>query len=95
MHDELCKFMALALLPAEFIEPMFQKLTKYCKDYHGKYFDLFIEYYQREWINKWKPKRISVYNKKSRTNNFSESQNKRLNVKIKKRPKPEIFICEF
>ena len=95
MHDELCKFMALALLPADYIEPMFEKLSKYWKDTHGDYFNLFIEYYEREWIKKWKPKRISVYKKKSRTNNFCESQNKRLNIKIKKRPRPEKFICKF
>lgn len=75
------KVAALALLPNQFIDEGFESISKLFKN--SKRWDRFKNY----WLRQWKKANISVYSLKLRTNNFSESLNRTINLLIgRKRP---------
>lgn len=91
-HEILQKFMALPLLPPTLIKPAFNLLVAECRQRFGIYFDSFISYYEKEWINLITPEGMSVYGIKDRTNNYIESYHRTINGLCKKNPTPNNFI---
>ncbi|XP_014204020.1 uncharacterized protein LOC106636213 [Copidosoma floridanum] len=91
-HVVLQKFMALSLLPRDYILSSFNRLMTECKSKHGTYFDSFIDYYTKEWLNVWTPEALSIYRFKHFMKNFLECYQYRLNFKIGKELSPHLFI---
>ncbi|CAD6233239.1 GSCOCG00012270001-RA-CDS, partial [Cotesia congregata] len=71
------KFMALALLPHQDIVPAYNWLITNLPADIQQIFGMFIRYFRRYWLTTVKPIGFSVYNEKTRTNNFSEGNNRR------------------
>lgn len=84
--EAIKKICALALLPNEFVLKGFDSIDDEFKNSKSKRWNAFREY----WLKQWGPANISVYGLVDRTNNFSESKNKSLNLLLK-RPHPNIW----
>ncbi|XP_044574898.1 uncharacterized protein LOC123258757 isoform X2 [Cotesia glomerata] len=82
----------LALLPAEFIESVYEKIEKECLNDFGDYFRDYLNYYEKQWLKQEGAAQISVYKLRNRTNNFLESYHKQLNTFLSKRPKHNVFV---
>ncbi|XP_074097702.1 uncharacterized protein LOC141526568 [Cotesia typhae] len=82
----------LALLPAEFIESVYEKIEKECLNDFGDYFRDYLNYYKKQWLKQEGAEQISVYKLRNRTNNFLESYHKQLNTFISKKPKHNVFV---
>ncbi|XP_074102704.1 uncharacterized protein LOC141529874 isoform X3 [Cotesia typhae] len=82
----------LALLPAEFIESVYEKIEKECLNDFGDYFRDYLNYYKKQWWKQEGAEQISVYKLRNRTNNFLESYHKQLNTFISKKPKHNVFV---
>lgn len=92
-HHIIKKFLVIPLLPPEFIQGAFDKIVEECEG-HGNYFKNYIEYFRKEWINKWKVGRISVYGIRDRTNNKIETYHKKIHKRFGIRPPPRHFISK-
>lgn len=84
--DVIKEICSLALLPNEFVVKGFQSIADRFK-IKSKRWTSFKKY----WMKQWAFANISVYGLVDRTNNFSESNNKSLNLLLKKRH-PNIWI---
>lgn len=91
-HVVLLKFIALALLPKDEILLSFNRLILECRKKYGTYFDLFIDYYTREWIEGWKPEVFSVYRLKHLMKNFLDCYGYRKHFNIGKELHPLAFL---
>lgn len=78
--DAIAKVCHLALLPNDFILEGFECIDKSLSNVVSKRWERFRNY----WLKQWLPANISVYGLGDRTNNFSESNNKSLNLYLLK-----------
>lgn len=78
--DAIKKLCALALLPNDFVLKGFQSIDESIT-FQSRRWTSFKNY----WMKQWLPANISVYGLVHRSNNFSESNNKSLNLLLKGR----------
>ena len=81
-YELLKKFFALALLPVDQIEKIFNVIKAEIPAIHQAQFSKFLEYFEKTWIKGYKPKTISVFNTSNRTNNAIESYHRKLNKNL-------------
>lgn len=79
MHENIKKFIALALQQKDEIEPAFLKLKKELLAKYGKRIKPFIDYYQYTWIEVYGVETFCVYDEEVRTNNSIEAYHRVLN----------------
>ena len=71
----LRSFMTLALLPIDVIREAFEILKKKVANCaQSNQLQVFVSYFQNEWLNYFKPSMWSVSNSTWRTNNFAEGK---------------------
>lgn len=80
------KFMGLALLPANNIPQAHLWLVTNIPDGMKNNLREFLTYFDDEWIRRTTPELWSVFNLNNRTNNFTESYNKKANEQMGKHP---------
>ncbi|CAD6227404.1 GSCOCG00011996001-RA-CDS [Cotesia congregata] len=85
----------LALLPAELIESVYEKIKKECLNDFGDCCSDYLNYYEKQWLKQEGAEQISVYRLRNRTNNFLESYHKQLNAVLPKRPKHNVFVGKY
>ncbi|CAM4979800.1 unnamed protein product [Rotaria socialis] len=84
-------FMALALLPAYVIHEAYEVLKqKVANSSQGNQLEKFVLYFQKEWIDHFKPSMWCVNKSTWRTNNFAEAQNKRFFSRVVQ-PHPNLW----
>lgn len=76
------KLMGMALLPHCHIKKAFNDIKKEVAALKSPPFNIFLAYFERQWINLEGPKSFSVYGLDSRTNNLVESHNSQLSTSI-------------
>ncbi|XP_057329789.1 uncharacterized protein LOC130670404 [Microplitis mediator] len=81
------KFLALALLPHHDILTAFNWLVENLPIDVHQIFAPFIQYFRRQWLLRVPPIRYSVHNEEYRTNNNSESSNRRNKLRFGIHPK--------
>lgn len=89
------KLMYLPLLPARFIEPMFNQLKDESEKIEKEIFKKFIEYYHTQWIKKEGPERISVFGNETKTTSPAEGYNRALNDFCQKKGSFVWFCCSI
>ncbi|KAJ6647973.1 hypothetical protein Bhyg_03198 [Pseudolycoriella hygida] len=78
--DTIKHLCVLALLPNDYVIQGFECIDSGFKDVNSTRWDAFRKY----WMKQWAKANISVYGLVDRSNNFSESNNKSLNLLLKK-----------
>lgn len=77
--EPIKKICALALLPNEYVLAGFESIDTPLRNVGSERWERFRKY----WLKQWAPANISVHGLVDRTNNFSESNNKSLNLLLK------------
>ncbi|XP_066602926.1 uncharacterized protein [Prorops nasuta] len=89
------KLTLLALLPPAYVRGVFQQLKKDIQSQFGMFFEKYLKYYENFWINEVEPHKFSVFKLINRTNNYSESYNRKLHANLGKKPNINSFISEY
>ncbi|CAD6206563.1 GSCOCG00010048001-RA-CDS [Cotesia congregata] len=79
--DFFRKIISLALLPSHQIIPAFKWLLTVYSAFQPA-FHQFLQYFQSYWLETVKPENFSVFGCLEKTNNYVESNNRRLNVEF-------------
>lgn len=80
------KILCLPLLPHNEIEPTLRLLVKDIEDIGGDdEFEDFLKYYERQWMRKEGPRKISVFGNEIRTTSSAEGNNRNLNAYCQKK----------
>lgn len=76
------KLLCLPLLPPENINPEFKKISIIARLNHRSMFESYLKYYERQWMVKEGPSKISVFKLYTRTTGALEAYNGSLGRKI-------------
>lgn len=79
--DFFRKIITLALLPSHQIIPAFNWLLTVYSAFQPAFYQ-FLQYFQSYWLQTIKPENFSVFGCLEKTNNYVESNNRRLNVEF-------------
>lgn len=83
-HGIVQLLICFALLPKKLIKEGFHLIKHVILNEKTKEMEHFLNYYEKTWLDTFKPDAFSVYGQKHRTNNVSERHNRELKKTLKK-----------